>query len=610
MAKGSKRRVRVIKAMIAFVLILGLLTFFSNTIMNLTIPKVMGSYASRGNLSYSNSSRGYITVDNQTEIKGLDGRTVDQVLVGSYDLVQEGDPILTLKSIEDSEELESKKAELLSYERTAEYESRSPSEADDYSSYYDTINMDKETLAQAKETLEKVQNKASVEEANKKIIDEESAKEVSLDASVKAAAETVEKINKDIDAIDAAIAPLQSQIDVFVALGTPTPTPTPKPGEEDPADVPEDSSSETSDDTTADTSEDTSSASSDPGTGTTPAAKNLDADGLDKDSPTYEMDKLLFKIEQYEKEKEALNSQLEAAQARLNEASAALAECQGKIRDAQSEIEGLAELPSEQAAKNAVTSAQNALNKAQKNLNDAYTRAGIEKDKANDTIEDRNKSIEKLKKEIAELEKQAKITEIKAPASGYVYNLSVATGDALTAKGVIGYILPEEDRLCSVTFNFTTRAAQDIWIGMPLEVTSGFIEGCTVSSIKPDPNDPRGNRIVKCVVDGNDAWPGEEITVNAGRGNDNYKCVVPSSAVNKDNTGDFIYLIEGSSTPLGDKYTVRRVDVTVEATDGAASAIKAIKGDDLDKYDVMIVIRSEKPLEDGQRVRLEDYKAK
>jgi hypothetical protein len=226
--------------MIAFVLILGLLTFFSNTIMNLTIPKVMGSYASRGNLSYSNSSRGYITVDNQTEIKGLDGRTVDQVLVGSYDLVQEGDPILTLKSIEDSEELESKKAELLSYERTAEYESRSPSEADDYSSYYDTINMDKETLAQAKETLEKVQNKASVEEANKKIIDEESAKEVSLDASVKAAAETVEKINKDIDAIDAAIAPLQSQIDVFVALGTPTPTPTPKPGEEDPADVPED----------------------------------------------------------------------------------------------------------------------------------------------------------------------------------------------------------------------------------------------------------------------------------------------------------------------------------------------------------------------------------
>ena len=77
MAKGSVRRARVIKAMIAFVAILAVLTFFSNTIMNMTIPKVMGSYASRGNLSYSNSARGTITVDNQIEIKGLDGRTVD-----------------------------------------------------------------------------------------------------------------------------------------------------------------------------------------------------------------------------------------------------------------------------------------------------------------------------------------------------------------------------------------------------------------------------------------------------------------------------------------------------------------------------------------------------
>lgn len=609
MAKGSKRRVKVIKAMIAFVIILGLLTFFSNTIMNLTIPKVMGSYASRGNLSYSNSARGTITVDNQTEIKGLDGRTVDQVLVGNYDTVQEGDPIITLKSLEDSEELESKKASLKELERTAEYESRSPSDEDDFSSYYDTINMTKETLAEAKDTLSKVQNKSSVEAENKKIIDEESAKQVSLDATVKAAAETVEKIKKDIDAIDAAIVPLQSQIDVYVALGTPTPSPTPVPGTED-ADTPDDSEDNTADatsDTSTDTSTDTSADTS--STPSTPAStpKNLDADGLDKDSPTYEMDKLLFKINQYEEEKEALNLQLGSAQARLDEAAGELSACQGKISEAEQEIASLDSLPTEQAAKNAVTSAQNAVNKAQKALNDAYTRAGIDKDKAKDTIEERNKSIEKLKKEIAELEAQAKITEIKAPASGFVYNISVSTGDVLSAKGVIGYILPEQDRACSVTFEFTTAAAQNIWVGMPLEVTSGFIEGCTVASIKPDPNNPRGSRQVKCYVDGSDAWPGEEITVNAGKGNDNYKCVVPASAVNQDNSNDFIYVIEGSSTPLGDKYIVRRVDVTVQATDGAASAIS---GEGLDKGDVMIVIRSEKPLEDGQRVRLEDYKAK
>ena len=581
MAKGSTRRTRVVKAMIAFVVILALLTFFSNTIMNLTIPKVMGTYASRGNLSYSNSAKGNITVENHTEVKGLDGRTVDQVMVTNYDSVEKGDTILTLKSIEESEDIQTKKDRLKTLEREAEYEERGSSTTD-FTSYYDSINLAKATLSDAEETLDMVLNRDDVEAENKKIIDEESAKAVSLEASVNAAAKTVEDIKKDIAAIDASIAPLKSQIDVYVALGTPTPTPTPVPGTEETE--PEPSLPE----------------------GVTPTPSpvpNLDPDGLDKDSPTYEMDKLLLKISQYEEQKKNLESQLEAAQQRLDEASAELAECQGKIQDAKNAIAALSTLPSEASARNAVTSAQNAVNSAQKSLSDAMTQAGISEDKARDLAEDRDEEIAKLKKDIAELEKQAKITAITAPVDGYIYNIAVSSGDTLTAKTLVTYIIPKTDRVCSVSFTFTSQAAQNIWVGMSLEVTSGFINGCTVTSIKPDPNNPRGYKIVKCMVDGNDAWPDEEITVNAGRGNDNYKCVVPSSAVSKDNNGAFVYVIVGSSTPLGDKYNVKRVDVTVEATDGSASAIK---GEGLDKYDVMIVVRSEKPLEDGQRVRLED----
>ncbi len=585
MAKGSTRRTRVVKSMIAFVVILALLTFFSNTIMNLTIPKVMGTYASRGNLSYSNSAKGNITVENHTEVKGLDGRTVDQVMVTNYDSVEKGDTILTLKSIEESEDIQTKKDRLKTLEREAEYEERGSSTTD-FTSYYDSINLAKATLSDAEDTLDMVLNRDDVEAENKKIIDEESAKAVSLEASVNAAAKTVEDIKKDIAAIDASIAPLKSQIDVYVALGTPTPTPTPVPGTEETE--PEPSLPE----------------------GVTPTptpVPNLDPDGLDKDSPTYEMDKLLLKISQYEEQKKNLESQLEAAQQRLDEASAELAECQGKIQDAKNAIAALSTLPSEASARNAVTSAQNAVNSAQKSLSDAMTQAGISEDKARDLAEDRDEEIAKLKKDIAELEKQAKITAITAPVDGYIYNIAVSSGDTLTAKTLVTYIIPKTDRVCSVSFTFTSQAAQNIWVGMSLEVTSGFINGCTVTSIKPDPNNPRGYKIVKCMVDGNDAWPDEEITVNAGRGNDNYKCVVPSSAVSKDNNGAFVYVIVGSSTPLGDKYNVKRVDVTVEATDGSASAIK---GEGLDKYDVMIVVRSEKPLEDGQRVRLEDYSAK
>ena len=555
MAKGSARRARVIKAMIAFVAILAVLTFFSNTIMNMTIPKVLGQYTSRGNLSYSNSSKGKVVVDNMTEIKGLDGRVVDEIKVSSYDILQKGDTILTLKPIEDDETLASKKEQLKTAERKKAYEARQPKKSTDFSGEIDAINSAKTTLSEAKDTLKKVQNKKNVANSNQKIIDEESVKEVSLEAAVSAAAKTVEDLKTQIDKIKAEKAPLDAQITVYKETNTPEPT----------------------------------------------------EDELLNNSTPYAI--LVNKVKEKDEEIKKIEAQLAPAEARMNEASADLAECQGKIETAKNAIKDLDDLPSEASAKNAVSSAQTALNEANKRYSDAKTTASIEADQAKDDANDLDEEIAKLKAEIAKLEDAAKITEIKAPAAGYIYNLAVSAGDSLTAKTIVGYILPETNRECSVTFSFDTKTAQNIWAGQQLEVTSGFIQGCTVVSKKPDPDNPRGSMLVKCHVDGTESWPDEEVTVNAGRGNDNYKCVVSSSAVNEDNSGHFVYAIVGSSTPLGDKYTVKRIDVSIEATDGAYTAITSNNGE-LDKYDVMIVIRAEKPLEDGQRVRLEDYTAK
>lgn len=553
MAKGSARRAKIIKAMIAFVVILALLTFFSNTLMNLTIPKVMGAYASRGNLSYSNTARGTVTVDNQTEVKGIDGRIVDEVLVDNYDMVEKGDKILTLKSVEESEDLQSKKARLKELEREKKYAAREPKDTTDYSIYTDAISSAKSTLNDAKAVQKKVKNKAATVKKNNKIISDQSKKAVSYEATVSAAAQTVEDLKMQIEAIDAKIAPLKSQIDVYVALGTPTPSPS------------------------------------------------------DLETGTSEIVKLTKQINQYKSEKKELQAKLSSAQSRLDEASGKLADCQAKIEKARSSNESLSMLPSAKAAQTAVTQAQRALNSANKSYKDAKIQAGITADKNRDIVNDRNEEINKLQKEIAELEAAAKVTAITAPERGFIYNITVGSGDTLNAKDTITYILPEQGRVCSVSFSFDASATMMLGVGQQLEVTSGFVEGCTIRSIKPDPDNPREKRIVKCSVDGGDSWPGEEIVVNAGRGNENYKCVVPASAVNEDSSGNFVYVIQGSSTPLGDKYIVKRVDVTVEKTDGASTAIN---GEGLDKYDVMIVIRAEKPLEDGQRVRLEDYAAK
>ncbi|MBQ1744936.1 MAG: hypothetical protein II046_08370, partial [Clostridiales bacterium] len=442
MAKGSARRARVIKAMIAFVALLAVLTFFSNTIMNMTIPKVMGSYASRGNLSYSNGSRGEIVVDNQTEIKGLEGRVVDEIKVTSYDTVKKGDTILTLKPIEDDETLATKKASLKTLEREKAYAARQPKQATDFSIQTDAINTAKTTLSEAKDTLKKVQNKKSAISNNQKIIDEESVKKVSLEATVAAAAKTVEDLKTQIDKLLTEKAPLDAQITVYKETNTPEPT----------------------------------------------------EDELLNNSTPYAI--LVNKVKEKEEEIKKLNDLLKPAEERMNEASADLAECEGKISKAEAAIESLEGLPSEASAKNEVTSAQNALNNANKAYSDAKKTASVEADKAKDTENDRDEDIAKLKAEIEKLEEAAKITEIKAPAAGFVYNLSVAAGDSLTAKTVVGYILPEEHRECSVTFKFDTKVAQNIWAGQQLEITSGFAQSCTVISKKPDPDNPRGKMLV------------------------------------------------------------------------------------------------------------------
>ncbi|HUM23418.1 MAG TPA: hypothetical protein PLR80_01105, partial [Saccharofermentans sp.] len=113
MANFKKNRKWVIRAAVAFVLILGLLTFFSNTIMNATIPKVVVESAYRGNLSYTNSQTGTAKAEGVTEVKGIEGREIASVVLSNYDRVSPGDVILTLKPVTDTTALDTLEEQLL-----------------------------------------------------------------------------------------------------------------------------------------------------------------------------------------------------------------------------------------------------------------------------------------------------------------------------------------------------------------------------------------------------------------------------------------------------------------------------------------------------------------
>lgn len=541
----------VIKAAVIFVVALALLTFFSNTIMNATIPKVVAESTQRGNLSYSNNATGTIVADNKTKVDGVDGRVVEEVKVTNYDMVNEGDVILTLKTVEDQSELETLQTQLTTLQREAEYEARKPSEDNGLSSMQEAINTAQLAVNEAQDTLNQANNKDAVIAAAQSVINNNQSAVVEYQAQVDSASETLENLNAQISQLNSQLNTINESISVLAALGTPTPTP--------------------------------STAPIDPST-IVPGS----------------MEDLVNQKSDIEAQIAQLQSQVGDAQSRLDSASASLASVQATISDAESQIETANELPSVASAQNSLTSAQNALQQARQAYSDAQINAGISADQAQDAINDRNDQIEELEDKIEKLEDSINTVEIVAPASGYVMNLSAAAGDTLTTAAV-AEIIPENAD-CSVEFKFSATVAQNMYTGMELTTSEYWIDSCVITSIKIDSSNPRDSRIVKCHLEGASIWPGETITVVADRANSNYDAIISSSAINEDNAGSFVYVIQQSTSALGDKYTVHRVSVSVEATDGSRSAIS---GDGIEG--AQIVTRSDEPLNDGDRVRLQDY---
>ncbi|MCQ2482424.1 MAG: HlyD family efflux transporter periplasmic adaptor subunit, partial [Clostridia bacterium] len=306
-----------------------------------------------------------------------------------------------------------------------------------------------------------------------------------------------------------------------------------------------------------------------------------------------------------EEEIRNLQSQLEGAEGRLATASSNLAVAQGKVADAEAMLAELEALPTLEEAQRAVNSANTALAQARKSLTTQQQADNVQDLRDSDTRKDLDEDIEELQEKIDTIKKNAEIIEIKAPADGFAYNITVRSGDALQEKAELLQLVAF-DTDYTVEFKFSSEAARSMQVGSELEVNDYFIDKCIIKKIVPDAENPREQMSVICAVTGDALYPDLQVTAVAGKSNKDYEMVVPASAVYEDNSGMFVYVVDESSTPLGDKLVVRKVTVTQEETDGSRTAIK---GDGIDK-DALIVVRSDKPLNNGDRVRREDYSDK
>ncbi len=592
MADKKKTRRWVIRAIVTFLAVMLLLTFFSNTIMNATIPKVVAEYAQWGNLSFTNSAKGTTVCSNQTDFKApksLEGRKIKEISASDYENVAEGQAVITLYEVEDTSTYDTTVEEYEDLKKSIYYDSKTPT-TDSTKSFKDTVDTAKETVESANKSYAESKEKDSTIANAQSSLESKQAELTAVEAEIEAASATVEEYETTVASLKSQLERVEKKIEEVKNAPTATPT-------AEPTATPTSDPSDPSDPTT----------SSDPTTQTDPTTTE----------PTTTEPSLPNTLDELEAQKEDLEGQiadaeavLEDAKSRLSSNSEKKAELNSDISDLQSTITSASQLLDEDDAKNALDKANKSYSDAQKDLSDAQVNAGINEEKAADAKAKNDKKLKDYEDKIKEMEESINTIDIKSPKTGVMTNIRVNQDDVIHEGDVLFSVMPDwEDIECTVEFNFSTDQAQSFYNGMELECDTHGIDKVVVISIKPDKTSPRDRRVVKCQVQAETLYPGEEITVIAGQSNKNYDNVVPSSAVITDNSGDFVYALIEKSTPLGTKYTVKKIEVDIEATDGARTAIKA-KGDGKLDSKYQYITRSEEPLKDGDRVRLQDYSKK
>ncbi len=208
--------------------------------------------------------------------------------------------------------------------------------------------------------------------------------------------------------------------------------------------------------------------------------------------------------------------------------------------------------------------------------------------------------ISKLQEEIADLQSETVGGEVTAPISGTIIAVNVKSGKETPTDGVLFEIQPE-GKGYTMQFTVTNEQAKRLSVGDTADLVNSWryddVE-VVLSSIKPDPTNPSQNKLLTFDVEG-DVVEGQSLNVSVGQKSANYDLTVPNSAIREDNNGKFILTVETKSTPLSNRYVATRVDVEVLASDDTRSAVSA----PLYGYEYVITT-STAPVEAGKYVRL------
>ena len=574
---GSKKREWVKTAAIIFLTVLLILTFFSNTIQNYSLPEVATQYVQSGTITAKIRGTGTIESGDPYEVKVTESRKVSSVAVKVGDTVQKGD-ILFYLADEDSEELKTAQTELEAAQNA-----------------YDTALLTEAVTA------------ADIYSANKNVSTAALRQQItSAQTALKNAKAAVKPLQTRVKELEKTIAEYDTQItyekDQDTNAGSRV-TVTKKALENATNAQPTAAANLTKAQTELEAAQTNQAA----------AQQNLNnakADPVSSGDASYiaalqqaldEANRILTeKTNDYNSKKEALDKANEALTNAQNDYNSAVSDNNGR-QGSQTIVNLQGTRAAYQVQLNAVkqelTEAEAARDDAQTALTELVAQVGNVAG-----LEDKLEAIAKAQEKVDELTAKSIGATITADIAGTVTSVNVTAGNTTSATTPVAVLQPE-GKGYSLSFSVTNDQAKRLSVGDQAELVNSWRYDDVIvklASIKPDTTDPGQKKLLTFDVSGS-VTAGQSLNISVGQKSANFDYIVPNSAVREDSNGKFILIVESKSSPLGNRYVATRVDVEVLASDDKQTAVNG----GLYGYEYVITTSSA-PVEAGKLVRLAD----
>ena len=556
----EKRKDIIKNILIVFLIVLLILTFFSNTIMNHSLPEIASESSVSGSLTEKLNASGTVESNQSYEVKPKTNVTIDAIKVKTGQEVKKGDVLFTVNSEENTE---LKEAQTLLKSLELEYQKMLLKLPKSYAS-------ENQAIKNAQEDLNDLIAKRDEAVSNQ-------AENDSKKSEYNQAKSELSGITSELSDIQLYITSLNT--DDIYSIG-----------------------SQYTGDIIGYYEEYTKAQSE-----LQKAESDLQSFMTNPDVSEDIINSLQDKVNQcseylsqcensYKSQKSALRNTLNDRLSYLNGESDRL---NGIINDYESNLSS-DDMVTVDSLNEQITAKQRELETLVIALEDAKNQDKLDSQTNDIDVKAKHEEIEAQKLTVEKLKKNDSEKEIKTDYAGTVSQINVKIGDSVLPDEPVA-VIDMSDEGYTMTVSVEAEKTKKIKAGISADVLNDWSNSIKADlvEIKND-NQNKKNRILKFKISG-DVNAGDALSVSIPCRTGRYDTIIPKSALNEDSNGKFVLVVTSKSSPLGNRYFAQRVDVEVLASDEVSCAVQG----SLNMGDYVITTSS-KPVKDGDQVKMKD----